>query len=114
MAPTVVYLAGYAGEKPETLWRGMIALGATVIDVRHVPRSSRPEWARARLEATLEGRYLWLPEWGNVNAGQPGAPISLSNIEAGMAKFEALEGPIILLCRCSNFQWDEYGEEGLF
>jgi Protein of unknown function, DUF488 len=136
MPPTIVYAAGYAGQQAETLRRGMVALGAFVVDVRYQPRSSRREWNRIPLAVALEGRYRWLRAWGNLHQGNPSAGIKLMDFNAGMEAFEQVEGPVVLLCRCSNydmchikslvgmieprgyevrlFDWDAYLEAGLF
>lgn len=100
MAPTLVYTAGYCRRDPETLHRGAIALGATVLDIRLYASSRRPEWTGEALRELLGGYYRPCPAWGNKNYKTEGAPIVIQDYDAGLAQFQALSGPVILLCYC--------------
>lgn len=65
-------------------------------------------WTDTALAALLGGRYVWLPEWGNLNYAHPERGIAIADVEAGWAKVQAIRsGPrghrVILLCACKDF-----------
>jgi uncharacterized protein (DUF488 family) len=100
-----IYTLGYAGWAPTTLCEHVLALDATLVDVRIAPTSKSPQWRREALQALLGERYRHLPDLGNRNAFN-GGPVALRNPERAVALIAALivRGPVVLLCGCADPQ----------
>lgn len=96
--PRRILLAGYGGREPSWLLSAAVRLDAVVFDVRHSPRSRKPEWSGKRLSALLGDRYRHVPEWGNVLYRT--SAIQIADFPAGLAHFDAETRPVILLCVC--------------
>ena len=102
MPAKLIYLAGYSRQTLPTLSSAVNSLGVTMVDVRLTPVSRIPDFNRAALEAQFGARYVWLGEWGNLHhkSEQAWKHIQIKDFEAGLARFEAIDGPVMLLCAC--------------
>lgn len=100
-----IYLAGYAGRKPEQLKQLSDVLEATVVDIRLSPRSRVPYWDSSALKSLLGSNYVWVRELGNVNYKGFGE-ISILDMTRGVDRVVGiglLSGKdMILLCACKN------------
>jgi uncharacterized protein (DUF488 family) len=94
---------GYAGWAPAGLRDEVLALGATVLDVRIAPTSKSPQWRKEALAELLGAHYRHLPALGNRNAFV-GGPVLLADPEQALAPVAALlaRGPVVLLCGCAD------------
>lgn len=97
-----IYTFGYQGRKVDDLKAAAEELDAIVVDVRHSPFSRDREWSKWGLAKSLAGRYVHLPEYGNVN--YKGGPILLKDAKGGTAKLSGVLATknLILLCACWN------------
>jgi uncharacterized protein (DUF488 family) len=100
-----IYTLGYAGWAPLALRDRVLALDATLVDVRIAPTSKSPQWWREALQALLAERYRHLPDLGNRNAFNGGS-IALKRPEWAVEPIAALfeQGPVVLLCGCADPQ----------
>lgn len=109
-----IYTIGYAGWAPATLRDHVLALGATLVDVRIAPTSKSPQWRKEALAALMGAAYRHLPALGNRNAFT-GGPVALNDPERALqpgtegtarsAIATLLErGPVALLCGCADPQ----------
>lgn len=59
-----IYTIGYAGWAPAALRDHVLALGATLVDVRIAPTSKSPQWRKDALAALMGAAYChaWLPK----------------------------------------------------
>jgi activating signal cointegrator 1 len=97
-----LYTYGYSGGSVQDL-RNYAAAGALIADIRLSPRSRVPHWNREPLEQLLGNRYRWIKALGNVHYRGDG-PILIADLPAGLrlVKTALLQGPVILLCACSD------------
>ena len=56
-----IYTIGYAGWAPAALRDHVLALGATLVDVRIAPTSKSPQWRKEALAALIGAAYPHLP-----------------------------------------------------
>lgn len=100
-----IYTVGYVGWTPEALQREAQYLNARVLDIRINPTSMRPGWRKQELAALLGSAYHHLPDLGNVNYAN-GGPINLANPMRAVERVRRwlIQGPVILLCACANWQ----------
>lgn len=98
-----IYTIGYAGWAPAALREHVLALGATLVDVRIAPTSKSPQWRKETLAALMRTVYLHLPALGNRNAFT-GGPVALNDPERAVAPIAALleGGPVALRCGCAD------------
>jgi uncharacterized protein (DUF488 family) len=102
---STIYTIGYAGWAPAALRDHVLALGATLVDVRIAPTSKSPQWRKEALAALLGAAYRHLPALGNRNAFT-GGPVALNDPERALQPIAALleRGPVALLCGCADPQ----------
>lgn len=94
--------AGYEGLDLLDLVRLAHHLDAQIVDIRHSPRSRKPAWNRADLQAVLGDRYVHVPELGNTAHGT--GRIAVADMDAGLARVRAIERPwAVLFCACREF-----------
>jgi uncharacterized protein (DUF488 family) len=100
-----IYTIGYAGWAPAALRDHVLALGATLVDVRIAPTSKSPQWRKEALAALMGAAYRHLPALGNRNAFT-GGPVALNDPERAIQPIAALleRGPVVLLCGCADPQ----------
>jgi uncharacterized protein (DUF488 family) len=100
-----IYTIGYAGWAPVALREHVLALGATLVDVRIAPTSKSPQWRKEALATLMSTAYLHLPALGNRNAFI-GGPVALNDPERALQPIAALleRGPVALLCGCADPQ----------
>jgi len=103
MIPQQIFTWGYYGQQVSDAESLMTKHNAILVDIRLKPFSRfDPQWNQKQLEKRLGGRYVHLPEWGNLNyKGQLGQGIMLADFGAGLAKLCALPATgVILMCVC--------------
>lgn len=100
-----IYTIGYAGWAPAALRDHVLALGATLVDVRIAPTSKSPQWRKEALAALMGAAYRHLPALGNRNAFTGGS-VALNDPERALQPIAALleQGPVALLCGCADPQ----------
>jgi uncharacterized protein (DUF488 family) len=100
-----IYTIGYAGWAPAALRDHVLALGATLVDVRIAPTSKSPQWRKEALAALMGAAYRHLPALGNRNAFT-GGPVALNDPERALQPIAALleRGPVGLRCGCADPQ----------
>lgn len=100
-----IYTIGYAGWAPAALRDHVLALGATLVDVRIAPTSKSPQWRKEALAALMGAAYRHLPALGNRNAFT-GGPVALNDPERAIQPIATLleRGPVALLCGCADPQ----------
>jgi uncharacterized protein (DUF488 family) len=100
-----IYTIGYAGWAPAALRDHVLALGATLVDVRIAPTSKSPQWRKEALAALMGAAYCHLLALGNRNAFT-GGPVALNDPERALKPIAALleRGPVMLLCGCADPQ----------
>ena len=100
-----IYTIGYAGWATAALRDHVLALGATLVDVRIAPTSKSPQWRKEALAALMGAAYRHLPALGNRNAFT-GGPVALNDPERALQPIAALleRGPVALLCGCADPQ----------
>lgn len=98
-----IYAAGYGGHPARSLILAARQLDALVLDIRHTPHSKNPGYDQKELRASLDSRYLHLPDLGNVNHAGNGA-IELKNGLRGIGTVlrVAQARSVILLCGCGS------------
>jgi hypothetical protein len=99
MSQRLVVLAGYEGRRLPSLVAAVEALDATLLDIRFSPYSRNPAWNRKALTEALGDRYRWVKPWGNVLYQGGPTDCQIADFTAGLAVWDALTGPTILLCR---------------
>lgn len=100
-----LYSVGYLNPGTLDLLQERVNQGAVILDIRLVAASRyRPEFSGKRLHARFGAAYQRLPELGNENYNQPGAPIRLHNPEQGIPQLLTLleQYDVCLLCRCQQ------------
>lgn len=104
--PKKFYGAGYSGHTPEQLLRVAQVLNATVIDIRMSAGSKNPAWGKWNLAKVLSGRYVHIPQLGNVNYKTPDTLIEIKDMDAGLALVGMdRRDVVILLCGCRDSEW---------
>ena len=100
-----IYTIGYAGWAPAALRDHVLALSATLVDVRIAPTSKSPQWRKDSLAALMGTAYCHLPALGNRNAFTGGL-VALNDPERALQPIAALlnRGPVALLCGCTDPQ----------
>ena len=98
-----VFTFGYAGAPFRAFLHIVDQLDATVLDCRFSPRSRIPTWSGVNLRRALGDCYVWAQPWGN--PGYKGTEAALADADAGLAIFDALDSPtVIVMCACKNPQ----------
>ena len=109
MAATI-YTVGYAVNRGATAKHDiahlMAADPATVlVDIRKSPNSRWYPYRQPALQQCYGGRYIHMPQLGNVNWQFKNLPIVLEDPAAGLPQLLALlraERSIILICACAT------------
>jgi uncharacterized protein (DUF488 family) len=100
-----IYTAGYHGRSSAGLKQLLEERDAVLVDIRLSPRSQFPEWQGAELRSLLGGRYLHVPELGNVNYAARGtAEIKIADMDAGLRIVLGVGKAVVLLCMCPRFE----------
>lgn len=100
MPSSVIYTLGYARWSSDQVERTLQKLGASLIDVRHSPQTSKPGFSATELERRFGKRYCPVPGFGNVN--YKGGPIQLADFEDGIEMIRGVEEPLVLMCGCQS------------
>lgn len=96
----LIYTLGYAQWSADDVEACLEELDATLLDVRYVPRTTKPGFTREELHERIGARYKHLPAFGNVN--YQGGDVKLSDPELGLQQLRALDGPFVLMCGCKH------------
>jgi hypothetical protein len=102
--PHHLYTIGYTGWTTEDLRAEVLALGATLVDIRASPTSRTPHWRQDALRDLVGPRnYRHMPELGNRHDGNGGS-VELIAPEEALGPVASLlrRGPVMLLCGCAN------------
>lgn len=107
---SIAYTVGYGNYPVARLFKAARSVNGHILDIRHAPRSERPEWCEEALAATFGVRYEHLPALGNrqYRASRTGsAEPEIVDMEAGAARVRAVmeetgRSPV-LICACSDF-----------
>jgi len=97
---------GYADGGTSALDRLMQGDRAHLVDIRLSARSRIPVFNEAALKARFAGRYMHLPELGNVNY-KNGQPIQIADPDRGISRL--MNGidqgyTIVLMCGCKQYE----------
>lgn len=96
----LIYTLGYAEWSIEELEQCLQRLEATLLDIRYVPRTTKPGFTRDELNERFGSQYKHLPAFGNVNYKE--GDVKLSDPELGLQQLRCLKGPFILMCGCKR------------
>ena len=103
---TTIYTLGYIGRKIEDVDAIRARFGATIADVRMVPRSRTQAWNSGVLRRYFGDRYIWLKEFGNRNYKGTRDQIEIADFPTGEQRLRELitttAKPIILMCGCPD------------
>jgi uncharacterized protein (DUF488 family) len=102
----LIFTFGYSGSSLAQLSWLSERFEATVVDTRYSTRTRRVDFSVERLEAALKGRYVHIPEFGNVNY-KNGRPGKLADPMLGISRISGIlsSASVILLCVCAS--WEE-------
>ena len=106
---TTIYTLGYIGRKIEGVDAIRSRFGATLVDVRMVPRSRTRAWNSGFLRRYFGDHYIWLKEFGNRNYKSSVDQIEIVNFPAGEQRLRTIitttGKPIILMCGCPDVNY---------
>jgi uncharacterized protein (DUF488 family) len=118
----LIYTLGYSGWKIEDAQAVLKRLNAILVDVRMVPRTRwTPLWNSSALRECLgdasegspragsvQGRYVWLKQFGNVNYKGTFEQIEIADFLAGEKRLrellakDATGKAVVLMCGCRD------------
>jgi hypothetical protein len=91
---------GYGAVRRPDLLRLVNVIDAHLLDTRHSPHSTDPQWTKAACQATFGKAYRHMPALGNRNYG--GGEIQIADLPAAIAAISDMiqRRPVILMCAC--------------
>lgn len=98
--PLRLYTLGYANWTIEEVHRQIDRLDGCLLDIRHVPHTSKPGFSKPELASRLGSRYQHVAGFGNVN--YDGGDIQLAAPDEGRTVVAELERTPILMCGCGS------------
>ena len=98
-----LFTVGYGNWTLDELAARITEMDAVLVDIRYSPTSRNPSWRQPALRAKLGRRYIYLPDFGNVN--YKGGPIVIHGFDSGARKLRALlaEHNVVLMCVCRDY-----------
>jgi uncharacterized protein (DUF488 family) len=99
-----VYGLGYSGRQQSEIVAAAECLGGVVFDIRWSARSRNIAFTGAHLRDALGDRYVRARVLGNRNYKGTMADVQIDDLETGIAKIEASDKPVILMCVCRSFK----------
>ncbi len=112
-AQPILYTFGYLNPRADRIVADLLAVGATLVDIRYVAASARYDWCYEALCRRYPGNvYMHVPELGNElyrqaltgNFQEP--HIKLHDPETGMRRLErilnAYQRRVAIFCACAS------------
>lgn len=100
MPPFRIYTLGYAHWSVEEVESELEARTAVLVDIRHVPATTKPGFSKSELNTQFDAQYVHVPGFGNVN--YDGGPVELADSRRGTKEIRELEHPPVLMCGCQS------------
>ena len=97
------YTMGYTGYSVAQIKKLAEELDAVVFDIRFRPYGRNFAFNKSRFIESLQERYEYIGELGNINYKLEMKDTRFVDLEAGIAKIVASEKPVIIMCTCKDY-----------
>ncbi len=98
----MIYTLGYGSTKLPAIADLLTDTGATLVDVRLVPRSISYLYGRSTLQTRFGAQYIHLPEWGNLNYRNAALPFRINDWQRGLYRIAPALTNAVLMCACAD------------